>query len=204
LLLQEFDLEIKDKKGVENSITDHLSRMQFENSQEMPIDDSLQDDMLYGINRSNPWYADIVNFMVSGYVPPGANKTKLIQENRTHIWDEPYLFRVCSDGLLRRCVPMEEGKKSLRDAIHHHMEDIMGHSPLMQRFSNVDSFGQQCMKTQENSSEDVDYVRGTAISIQEMPCHLSTIFRSNSLMSRESTIWDHSHHRGNASTFWWQ
>ena len=30
-LLQEFHLEIKDKKEVENSIADHLSRMQFEN-----------------------------------------------------------------------------------------------------------------------------------------------------------------------------
>jgi hypothetical protein len=67
--------------------------------------------MLYGINRSDPWYADIVNFMVSGYVPPGANKRKLVQESRTHIWDELYLFRVCSNGLLRRCVPIEEGIK---------------------------------------------------------------------------------------------
>ena len=32
LLLQEFDLEIKDKKEVENSVADNLSRMQFENS----------------------------------------------------------------------------------------------------------------------------------------------------------------------------
>ena len=32
LLLQEFDLEIKDKKRVENFVVDHLSRMQFENS----------------------------------------------------------------------------------------------------------------------------------------------------------------------------
>jgi hypothetical protein len=105
--------------------------MQFENPQELPINDYLRDDMLYKVASVNPWYADIVHFMVTGYVPPGENKCKLIQESRLHLWDEPYLFRVCSDGLLRRCVPMEEGIRSLKDVIHHHMEDIMGHSALM-------------------------------------------------------------------------
>jgi hypothetical protein len=49
LLLQEFDLEIKDKKGVESSVADHLSRMQ-----ELPINDSLRDDMLFKITRLDP------------------------------------------------------------------------------------------------------------------------------------------------------
>jgi hypothetical protein len=47
LLLQEFGLEIKDKKGVENYVTDHLSRMPFKDPQELPINDSLRDDMLF-------------------------------------------------------------------------------------------------------------------------------------------------------------
>ena len=54
LLLQEFDLEIKDKKGIENSIADHLSRMQFENPQELPINDFLQDNMLLKVTGSDP------------------------------------------------------------------------------------------------------------------------------------------------------
>ena len=54
LLLQEFDLEIKDKKGVENSIADHLFRIQFENSQELPINDSLRDDMIFKVIKSDP------------------------------------------------------------------------------------------------------------------------------------------------------
>jgi hypothetical protein len=71
LLLQEFDLEIRDKKGVENTVADHLSHMQVTNMQERPINDFLRDDMLLKVTDSNPWYANIVNYMVAGYVPLG-------------------------------------------------------------------------------------------------------------------------------------
>ena len=64
LLLQEFDLEIKDKKGVENTIADHLSRMQVTNMQELPINDFLCNNMLLKVMDSNLWYTNIVNFMV--------------------------------------------------------------------------------------------------------------------------------------------
>ena len=39
LLLQEFDIEFRDKKGVENSVADHLSRMKFEETSPLLIDD---------------------------------------------------------------------------------------------------------------------------------------------------------------------
>ena len=74
-----------------------------------PINDFLRDDMLLKETDMNPWYANIVNFMVAGYVLPRENKKKLRFESRRHLWDPPYLYRVCTDGLLRRCVPIEEG-----------------------------------------------------------------------------------------------
>ncbi len=72
-MLQEIDIEIKDKKGVENYVADHLSRLQITNMQEQPINDFLRDDMLMTVRDSNPWYANIVNYMVSKYIPLGEN-----------------------------------------------------------------------------------------------------------------------------------
>ncbi|XP_074290773.1 uncharacterized protein LOC141617476 [Silene latifolia] len=51
LLLQEFDLEIKDKKGAENVVADHLSRLtQQEGEDSLPINDSFADDSLFSFD----------------------------------------------------------------------------------------------------------------------------------------------------------
>jgi hypothetical protein len=41
--------------------------------------------MLFKVTKSDPWYSYIVNSMVTGYVPPGDNKRKLIYESRQHL-----------------------------------------------------------------------------------------------------------------------
>jgi hypothetical protein len=69
LLLQEFDLEIRDKKGVENSVADHLSCLQFEESIELPINDYMRDDTLLKVSTTDPWYINIVSYIVAGYIP---------------------------------------------------------------------------------------------------------------------------------------
>ena len=45
LLLQEFDLEIRDKKGVENIVADHLSRIP-NTCNELPINDNFPNEQL--------------------------------------------------------------------------------------------------------------------------------------------------------------
>jgi hypothetical protein len=113
LLLQESDLEIRDKRGVDNSVADNLSRLQFVQSTELPINDYTRDDTLLKVSTTEPWNANIINYIVASYITPGANKKKIIRDSRLHLWDDPYLYRVCNDVLLRRCIPSFETWKIL-------------------------------------------------------------------------------------------
>jgi hypothetical protein len=105
-------------------VPDHLSRLTSTNTQDPPINDFLRDDMLLKVTALHPWYANIVNFMVSGYIPPRESRKKLVYECRHHLWDAPYLYQVCADGLLRHCVPKAEGHKIIEKC---HVAPYGGH-----------------------------------------------------------------------------
>ncbi|CAN6695189.1 unnamed protein product [Malus baccata var. baccata] len=109
LLLQEFDIEIRDKKGVENVVADHLSRMVHEDAS--PISETFPDEQLMSIQVSGPWYADLVNFLVAKHIPSTLNRNqrdKLKKDARFYVWDDPYLWKFCPDQIVRRCVNESE------------------------------------------------------------------------------------------------
>ena len=59
LLLQEFDLEIKDKKGCDNVIADHLSRVERSTGEEEKVilTENFPDEQLFKVAFQLPWYA---------------------------------------------------------------------------------------------------------------------------------------------------
>ena len=114
LLLQEFDLEIKDKKGCDNVIADHLSRAERstrEEEEEVELKENFPDEQLFKVSCQLPWYADIVNYLACGVVPSeftSQQKRKLRTDSRYYIWDDPFLFKRGADMIIRKCVPETE------------------------------------------------------------------------------------------------
>ena len=64
-MLQEFDLEIKNKKGNDNVIVDHLSRIEkpTEDKRGTEIEENYPYEQLFQVTFQAPWYADLVNYL---------------------------------------------------------------------------------------------------------------------------------------------
>ncbi|RVW58654.1 hypothetical protein CK203_102749 [Vitis vinifera] len=97
-----FDLQMRDKKGVENVVADYLS-------------------------RKTPWYAHIANYLVTGEVPSewkAQDRKHFFAKIHAYYWEEPFLFKYCADQIIRKCVPEEEQQGILN---HCHENACKGH-----------------------------------------------------------------------------
>lgn len=116
LLLQEFDIEIWDKKGTENQVANHLSRIeQLQDSDDLEINEIFPDEQLFQIEKA-PWFADIVNYLTSGHINQDftyQQKKKLLHDTKFYYWDDQNLYKRGPDQIIRRCVPEDEMKPIL-------------------------------------------------------------------------------------------
>ncbi|XP_057452284.1 uncharacterized protein LOC130744109 [Lotus japonicus] len=128
LLLQEFDLEIRDRSGAQNLVADHLSRIERD-ADTLPIRDDFPDERLFNISVSfpAPWFANIVNYLVASVFPPFASRAqiaKLKSDAKYYCWDDPYLWKFCTDQVIRRCIPDHEIESVLQ---FFHASAVGGH-----------------------------------------------------------------------------
>jgi hypothetical protein len=124
LLLQEFDIEIQDKKGSENVVDDDLSRLIVDfNEDVVPIAEMFPDEQLMHISQiPTPWFTDIVNYLVTTQIPSHwtkQDKSKFLARAKYFFWDDPYLFKYCPYHIIRRCIPESDHKNILSFCYDH-------------------------------------------------------------------------------------
>jgi len=78
---------------------------------------------------TRPWYANLVNYLVTKEFPPGLSKSqkdKLRADARYYFWDTPYLWEFCVDQVVKRCVPQEEFHSILTFCHSHFCDGYFG------------------------------------------------------------------------------
>nr|GEY18223.1 reverse transcriptase domain-containing protein [Tanacetum cinerariifolium] len=101
--------------GSENIAADHLSRLEnprkdvFENKD---INENFPLETLGSISsKSTPWFDDIANFHAGNFIKKGLTsqqKKKFFKNVKHYFWDDPYLFQICADQIIHRCVHGQE------------------------------------------------------------------------------------------------
>ncbi|GKB82315.1 reverse transcriptase domain-containing protein [Tanacetum coccineum] len=110
LLLQEFDITIRDKKGSGNLAADHLSRLENPHKDVLENKDINENFPLETLgvisSESTPWFADFTNFHAGNFIIKGMTtqqKKKFFKDVKHYFWDDPIsYFRICADQINRR------------------------------------------------------------------------------------------------------
>nr|GEU58507.1 reverse transcriptase domain-containing protein [Tanacetum cinerariifolium]GEU99005.1 reverse transcriptase domain-containing protein [Tanacetum cinerariifolium] len=121
LLLQEFTFKVVDTKGAENLAAYHLSRLKNPHQNVLDPKESFPLETLNLVstrgNQSTPWFADFANYHTGNFIVKGMSsqqKSKFFKYVKHYFWDDPYLFKICADQVIRRCVSGQEAVEILK------------------------------------------------------------------------------------------
>nr|GFA78382.1 reverse transcriptase domain-containing protein [Tanacetum cinerariifolium] len=62
-------------------------------------------------NQSTQWFADFANYHAGNFIVKGISsqqKSKFFKDVKHYLWDDPYLFKICDDQVIKRCVSGQE------------------------------------------------------------------------------------------------
>ncbi|GJR82428.1 reverse transcriptase domain-containing protein [Tanacetum coccineum] len=109
---------IRNKKGAENLAADHLSRLENPHQSDPEKKDIIDTFPLETLgmvtfcgDSNTSWFADIANYHAGNFIVKGMSsqqKKKFFKDVKHYFWDDTYLFRICLDQLIRRCVYGQE------------------------------------------------------------------------------------------------
>ncbi|GJT20478.1 reverse transcriptase domain-containing protein [Tanacetum coccineum] len=102
----------------ENLAADHLSRLENPHQSDPEKKEITKTFPLETLgmvtfrgDSNTPWFADIANYLAGNFIVKGMSsqqKKKFFKDVKHYFWDDPYLFRICADQVIRRCVYGQE------------------------------------------------------------------------------------------------
>ena len=110
ILLQEFDITIRDRPGKENPVADFLSRIP-KSVETAAVEDQFPDEHLFAVAVQTPWYADVANYLAVGKLPKHLTPNEwkqIVQRSNRFSWVGGYLFHTGADMEIRRCIREDE------------------------------------------------------------------------------------------------
>nr|GEX56172.1 reverse transcriptase domain-containing protein [Tanacetum cinerariifolium]GEX56316.1 reverse transcriptase domain-containing protein [Tanacetum cinerariifolium] len=124
----EFKFKVIDTKGAENLASDHLSRLENPHQNVLDpkeINESFPLETLNVVsfrgNSSTSWFSDFANYHARNFVVKGMSsqqKNKFFKDVKHYFWDDPFLFKIYADQVIRMCVHVQDAIDILK-ACHY-------------------------------------------------------------------------------------
>nr|GEW06161.1 reverse transcriptase domain-containing protein [Tanacetum cinerariifolium] len=128
MLAVEFTFKVTDTTGAENLAADHLSRLENPHQNVLDLKEINESFPLETLNlvstrgnQSTPWFADFANYHAGNFIVKGMSsqqKSKFFKDVKHYFWDDPFLFKICADQVIRRCMSGQESVDILK-ACHY-------------------------------------------------------------------------------------
>nr|GEV96624.1 DNA-directed DNA polymerase [Tanacetum cinerariifolium]GEW54639.1 DNA-directed DNA polymerase [Tanacetum cinerariifolium] len=213
LPLQKFDVIIHDKKGIENLAANHLSRL------ENPYHDELEKKEItetfpletFGMivfcgDSSTLWFFDIANYHARNFIMKGMSSQQnknFFKDVKHYFWDDPYMFRICADQVIRRCVHGQEVVDILTACHNGPTEGHYGANYTAKKYLISVFIGRLFTKMPMTWSHGVTLVNVKAKSYNMMKCLKMQFKFVRFLTFRASTLSDRSRILLEINTFSW-
>nr|GEV07729.1 hypothetical protein [Tanacetum cinerariifolium] len=133
--------------GSENLAADHLSRLENLHQNVLDpkeINESFPLETLNMVstrgNQSTPWFADFANYHAGNFIVKGMSsqrKSKFFKDVKHYFWDDPFLFKICADQVIKRCVSGQEAVEILKACHYGPTGDLVKNCDVCQRQGKI-------------------------------------------------------------------
>ncbi|GJS51438.1 reverse transcriptase domain-containing protein [Tanacetum coccineum] len=213
LLLQEFDVVIRDKKGAENLAADHLSRLENPHQSELEKKEITETFPLETLGMvtfrgddNAPWFADFANYHAGNFVIKGMSsqqKRKFFKDVKHYFWDDPFLFKICADQVIRRCVSGQEAFDILKACHSGPTGGHYGANYTAKKIFDSGFYWQTLQGLPRLGTRDVTFVNVKAKFRNVMRCHKTLSKFVKSLTYGALILWGRSRLQEGTNIYSW-